>query len=432
VDSDEKVMNVDLRNMEATRTELAEAANKARSMDFVEAVAKDLAEGLDAAGRGCSESPQEPTNDRRTRQRAKRKLSKTAVEEATTNVEAKQARKERPNILVNLAPEVLAHILSYLSFDETANARIVCQRMNQACKARLNFGFKAAERFHALCSREVKAKLPRRESERRAHPLARHCEILSALETRISLLSMTFHKYIDFDLCCFIPGKVLDELFAVLRKLHAGVKLATPAAIFERPFEVLKELRDLSSMAMEHFDEAVVPTFNLGSSSGFYAAAGSSLLGNLPSLAALTCASPASSPASGARKSKAAILRLLSPSSSSASTPSSKRGSFCAVPSASEERLRLAEARLRAAARKSKKRHDETAKLVKEQGQMIQDQGARIASLEGLLAGQQAVIAGQADKLKEFQSLAERLLGQKEAKEDEDGAPAAKRARTSE
>ncbi len=132
------------------------------------------------------------------------------------------------------------------------------------CKRHLNKGFRCAERFHAKILKIVKAKLPRRESVRRTHPYARHSDILSAIETRsatychlneivsnflrtgflnhgsfklnilllmwglqyihkkysifrISLLSMTFMKYVDLNLCCFIPGKVIDEIFRVLR-----------------------------------------------------------------------------------------------------------------------------------------------------------------------------------------------------------------------
>lgn len=51
----------------------------------------------------------------------------------------------------------------------------------------------------------------RRESERRNHSLARHADILAAVETRLSLLNMTFMKYVDSNLCCFIPGKVTSE-----------------------------------------------------------------------------------------------------------------------------------------------------------------------------------------------------------------------------
>jgi hypothetical protein len=64
------------------------------------------------------------------------------------------------------------------------------------------------EKHHGHCLKAVKSQLPRRESERRSHPLARHCDILTAIETRLSILAMTFTKYIDAGLSCFIPGKV--------------------------------------------------------------------------------------------------------------------------------------------------------------------------------------------------------------------------------
>lgn len=72
----------------------------------------------------------------------------------------------------------------------------------------LNNGFHRVDRFHLQIQRNVKQQLPRRESERRNHTLSRHADILSAVETRLSLLSMTYAKYIELDLCCFIPGKV--------------------------------------------------------------------------------------------------------------------------------------------------------------------------------------------------------------------------------
>ena len=104
--------------------------------------------------------------------------------------------------------------------------------------------------------KDVKAKLPRRESERRNHKLSRHCDILTAIETRISLLSMTFLKYVDINVCCFIPGKVLDEIFSVLRTIS---KDENPP----RAFEILQELRDISSMAMEYFEDKIVPLFKI-------------------------------------------------------------------------------------------------------------------------------------------------------------------------
>ncbi|MED6294758.1 hypothetical protein CHARACLAT_024451 [Characodon lateralis] len=63
---------------------------------------------------------------------------------------------------------------------------------------------------------------------------------------------MTFMKYVDSNLCCFIPGKVIDEIYRVLRYVNS-----TRAP--QRAHEVLQELRDISSMAMEYFDEKIVP-----------------------------------------------------------------------------------------------------------------------------------------------------------------------------
>ena len=64
------------------------------------------------------------------------------------------------------------------------------------------------------------------------------------------MLSMTYTKYMDLNLCCFIPGRVLDEIFRILRLISKTNKTL-------RPHEVLQELRDISSMAIEHFDEKI-------------------------------------------------------------------------------------------------------------------------------------------------------------------------------
>ncbi|KAK9411985.1 F-box only protein 28 [Crotalus adamanteus] len=156
------------------------------------------------------------------------------------------------NTLVGLPIVAIESILSFLSYDETSQLRLVCKRMDLVCQRMLNQGFLKVERYHNLCQKQVKAQLPRRESERRNHSLARHADILAAVETRLSLLNMTFMKYVDSNLCCFIPGKVIDEIYRVLRYVNS-----TKAP--QRAHEVLQELRDISSMAMEYFDEKIVP-----------------------------------------------------------------------------------------------------------------------------------------------------------------------------
>lgn len=87
------------------------------------------------------------------------------------------------------------------------------------CRSHLNLGFRQVEKFHCKLMKDFKSKLPRRESERRNHPLIKHCDILTAIETRISLLAMTFMKYVDADMVCFFPGKVIDEIYEVLSRI---------------------------------------------------------------------------------------------------------------------------------------------------------------------------------------------------------------------
>jgi len=158
--------------------------------------------------------------------------------------------------ILTLPDTVFEQMLGFLSFHEIAMLRRVSVKFNNTCKRLLNQGFRAAEKFHGKCLKDVKTKLPRRESERRNHKLSRHCDILTAIETRISLLSMTFIKFVDVNLCCFIPGKVIDEIFSVLRTI---TKDENPP----RAFEILQELRDISSMAMEYFDDKIVSNFKV-------------------------------------------------------------------------------------------------------------------------------------------------------------------------
>lgn len=163
---------------------------------------------------------------------------------------------EEPVKITELPHEILENILSYLTYDEIAKSREVSRRFNTTCGELLNRGFLNMERRHSAILKKVKSLLPRRESERRVHNLARHSDILTAIETRISMLRMTFMKYIDVNACYFIPGKVIDE---ILRILCLVENTCTPP----RTHEVLQELRDISSMAMEHFDEKIAPNLKI-------------------------------------------------------------------------------------------------------------------------------------------------------------------------
>lgn len=177
--------------------------------------------------------------------------------------------------LLDLPQVILMEIFEYLTYDDVAKNRIVslykygqqktfdvilifscfkiCKRIDMICQQVLNRGFNKAIRQHGVSFKRIKALLPRRESERRNHYLARHADILTSIETRISMLSMTYNKYMELSLCCFIPGRVLDEIFRILHLIATSKKPL-------RPHEVLQELRDISSMAIEHFDEKIATT----------------------------------------------------------------------------------------------------------------------------------------------------------------------------
>lgn len=291
-------------------------------------------------------------------------------------------------------PEVaIQHIMQFLSYDEVAKCRAVSTRFNTLCKFLLNKGFRAVEKYHAKCLKDVKTKLPRRESERRDHPLARHCDILTAIETRISLLGMTFMKYVDLDLCCFIPGKVIDEIFAVLRSIQTE---RNPP----RAYEVLQELRDISSMAMEYFDEKIVPSLKVKlpmsplkiNSAGFMSGLFSSGSGFSLSMRYCDTTSPPSTP----------LTRLSLPSASSEPAARVMPRSFVRdmeTFSKSSKRLTQKTSRL---VKDLKRQADAYKTAVESQNKKIVELDQRIDQQNELICQQNARLAEQEEKLAEM------------------------------
>ncbi|CAH8510224.1 unnamed protein product [Schistosoma rodhaini] len=164
--------------------------------------------------------------------------------------------------IADLPLQLVEQVFKYLSYEEVSKLRETCRFFDVVCRGILNKGFKTIERMVVSFHSELRSQLPRRESERRNHLLNRHCETLSAIETRLSLLKMSIMRYADKDRCCFFPGKVLDEMEGVCRfiRLNQGVPI--------RPYDILHELRDISSMAMEHFEENILPSLHLKSNLG--------------------------------------------------------------------------------------------------------------------------------------------------------------------
>ena len=84
----------------------------------------------------------------------------------------------------------------------------VCRKMDGICCAILNSTFQRLQTQMLQRFQSIKAKMPRRESARRNHPLACESDIIETLHMRLTLLQMTFGKHIERKHCCFFAGEV--------------------------------------------------------------------------------------------------------------------------------------------------------------------------------------------------------------------------------
>jgi F-box domain len=162
--------------------------------------------------------------------------------------------------LMTVPDEIFERILTYLSYDSISVIRSVCRKFNRIAMAILNAGFAKSERQTIATVEWLTEEMPRRESERRSHALATHAAIISSVETRIMLLRNTYKEFVVRGQCCFVAGKVIDELLKIVRMVRFMPRDTTTTS-HAHVYFVLREFRDLSSMAMEHFDRRVAPAF---------------------------------------------------------------------------------------------------------------------------------------------------------------------------
>merc|ERR1712066_1118835 len=303
--------------------------------------------------------------------------------------------------LTSLPDVVMRRLLFYLSYDQVAKMRSVCKRMDAMCGSHLNLGFRNAEKYHTRLMKKFKARLPRRESERRNHPLIRHCDVLTAIETRISLLQMTFMKYVDAEACCFIPGKVIDEIFDVLHKISATDAenlRECPTPEMPRSYEVLQELRDISSMAMEYFDEKIVPTLKV-------------------------CETSFKNPAAYLHGFLSSPPRSLLSTPTSCHTPALRAGDM--THEGLNEEWKLTGRRLKVMEGKHRLLKGVVKRQVAGFKKTISEQSSALANLEALVAAQQSLITSQNEKLKAQDKKIDDLV----AKWNGDSEPSRKRQR---
>ncbi|CAG2104675.1 unnamed protein product [Medioppia subpectinata] len=158
-----------------------------------------------------------------------------------------------PLVLNDMPNEIMDKIFGLLSFETIAKNRIVCKRFNQIGSQILNSEFQILRNYTQQRFQTIKSQMPRRESARRKHPLARESDIIETLHMRLTLLQMTFNKHIERMHCCFFSGEILDEVHRIIRYVRN-----TP--VLSRAYKVTDELFDLSTMAMEYFKEHIEPT----------------------------------------------------------------------------------------------------------------------------------------------------------------------------
>uniref|UniRef100_A0A8D8LIP0 F-box only protein 28 n=1 Tax=Cacopsylla melanoneura TaxID=428564 RepID=A0A8D8LIP0_9HEMI len=158
-----------------------------------------------------------------------------------------------PIHLMQFPTELLEKILLYLDFKTISSLRLVNRRMNIVCGSVLSTTFNRLQSTMLARFQAIKAKMPRRESARRQHPLACESDIVEMLHMRLALLQMSFGKHIERQHCCFFAGEILDEIYRIILYIKTTPRLA-------RPYKVTDELFDLSTMAMEYFKEKIEPT----------------------------------------------------------------------------------------------------------------------------------------------------------------------------
>lgn len=170
-------------------------------------------------------------------------------------------------LLLDLPMELISYIFEFLSYEQLSIYRAVCKTFDTIGQSKLNAAFNRLNLELESAMLAVKHMLPKRESKRRYHPLARINEIYSVLETRFALLNMTFKRYIEDGACCFMAGKILDEAFCVLHYLNDCMKKKQQP---EDAQDLLKDIRDYSSMAIEYFDDHIASTLQTGDPLSFY------------------------------------------------------------------------------------------------------------------------------------------------------------------
>ncbi|XP_066955441.1 uncharacterized protein [Macrobrachium rosenbergii] len=154
--------------------------------------------------------------------------------------------------ILDLPNEIIEKIFSYLPYKKIGEIRLACKRFDQIGSSILNTTFQRLQTQMLIRLQTIKGQMPRRLSARRTHPLARESDIVKSLHSRLLLLQISIGKHTVRKHCCFFAGDILDEVYRILAYIKSTPNL-------DQEYIVTGELFDLSTMAMEYFQEHIEP-----------------------------------------------------------------------------------------------------------------------------------------------------------------------------
>ena len=161
---------------------------------------------------------------------------------------------------------VLEEILSKLEYHEVATFRRINKRFNNIGSSILNKGYKSTKLQHAKLYKAVKTELTQKQNTKSEplmyHVLIRHYDVLTTIERHLTILDKTFLRYISLNLCCFIPGRVIDGMLSIFQTIQEDRKFKREGSKCEcsNAFKELHKCIDASHKAIKHFSERIIPT----------------------------------------------------------------------------------------------------------------------------------------------------------------------------
>ena len=110
----------------------------------------------------------------------------------------------------------------------------VSRRFNELCASALNSTFRNQQSSMLRRLQELKDGMPRRESARRNHPLAREADIVDTVHMSLSLLEMTFGKHINRKHICFFAGEARNTTYELADASDAHLSCVLNRALLRR------------------------------------------------------------------------------------------------------------------------------------------------------------------------------------------------------